>query len=208
MTRNIHTNSNFRNVGMIEVVNEPERNAPWSLVSQYYPTAWSKIRETESSLGLGPYDQLHIQFMDAAWGSGNPKQSLPNQWFAAYDNHRYLKWDSSVPQTQADFISTSCRDNVARDGDTPVIVGEWSLGTPNPDGQPEIWPVSSNMDFYKKWWAAQVLAYEKQQGWVFWSWKSEETSWLTNNPKWGYKNAVLAGIIPKDPTTAQKLNPC
>jgi hypothetical protein len=208
LTRIIHTDSNFRNVGMIEVLNEPMQGAPSSLVTEYYPTAYSKIRATENSLNIGPWDLLHIQFMNQAWGSGNPKQSLSNQWFAAYDSHRYLKWDSSVPQDQGAYIRTSCQDNVAWDGDTPLIVGEWSLGTPNPPNQVEIWPVSSNLDFYKKWWAAQVLAYERQQGWVFWAWKVEEVGWQANNPKWGYKNAVQAGIIPKDPTAAARMSPC
>jgi hypothetical protein len=61
--------------------------------------------------------------MDQAWGFGNPKQSLPDQWFATYDNYRYLKWEASIPQTQDAFIHSSCNDNVAWDGDTPAIVG-------------------------------------------------------------------------------------
>jgi hypothetical protein len=33
-------------------------------------------------------DQLHVQFMNEQWGSGNPTASLQNGSFLAYDDHR------------------------------------------------------------------------------------------------------------------------
>jgi len=50
MTNRIHTNNAYRNVGMLEVLNEPIGGQP-SLVSTFYPTALNKIRETERALG-------------------------------------------------------------------------------------------------------------------------------------------------------------
>jgi hypothetical protein len=43
MATNIHTNSNFRNVGMLEIVNEPVENANsvGAMRSNYYPNAFS-----------------------------------------------------------------------------------------------------------------------------------------------------------------------
>jgi glucan endo-1,6-beta-glucosidase len=43
MATNIHTNSNFRNVGMLEIVNEPVENAGsvGAMRSSYYPNAFS-----------------------------------------------------------------------------------------------------------------------------------------------------------------------
>lgn len=45
MTTNIHTNNNFRNVGMLEIVNEPiqDANQVASMRTSYYPNAF-KVR--------------------------------------------------------------------------------------------------------------------------------------------------------------------
>jgi len=204
MTRIIHTNPKFRNVGMIEVVNEPISGQD-SLASEYYPTAYDKIRETERSLGTTTNNYLHIQFMASSWGAGDARQHLSNNYFAAYDSHRYLKWDDRVPLDQNAYISTSCKDDVAWDGSWPLIVGEWSLATKDDAWNPHD---PANKAFYKKWWAAQVIAYEKQAGWIFWSWKTEllvnyNGQWLPDY-RWGYKQAVEAGIIPKDPKSIDR----
>ena len=66
MTNMIHTNNNFRNVGMIEVLNEPLQNTPGttgSMLSEFYPTAWQKIRSAEDALGVAGNNRLHIQMM-------------------------------------------------------------------------------------------------------------------------------------------------
>ena len=68
MTNIIHTNNNFRNVGMIEVVNEPimknvNSSAAADMIQNYYPTAWSRIRAVEDQLRKGPNDRVHIQMM-------------------------------------------------------------------------------------------------------------------------------------------------
>lgn len=204
MAQRIHTTTAYRNVGMLELVNEPISGQS-SLISQYYPTAFSKIRAAEQSLGVTANNYLHIQMMDQSWGAGDPKAYLTDQYFAAYDNHRYLKWDTSVPVTYDGYISTSCNDNVASDGDTPVIVGEWSISVSDAVESSSAWePWSGNNNaFYKKWWAAQVIAYEKQAGWIFWSWKAE-----LGDYRWSYKDAVAAGVIPTDPNQAYKMGVC
>lgn len=42
MATNIHTNNNFRNVGMLEIVNEPlqDPNQVESMRTSYYPNAF------------------------------------------------------------------------------------------------------------------------------------------------------------------------
>jgi hypothetical protein len=47
----------------------------------------------------------------------------------AYDDHRYLKWDSSVDPPDDNYTSTSCGDK--RDSNFPNIFGEWSLFVPD-----------------------------------------------------------------------------
>ena len=68
MTNIIHTQNSFRNVGMLEVVNEPiginaDSAAAADMIKNYYPTAWSRIRAVEDQLKKGPNDRLHIQMM-------------------------------------------------------------------------------------------------------------------------------------------------
>ena len=121
--------------------------------------------------------------MNSRWGAGEPDQYLTDNTFAAYDYHRYLEFDNSVTQTQQGYLDGSCGADVT--GDYPLIVGEWSLaiGGGNQFNGP-FWPISNNLNFYKQYFAAQAGIYEKQSlGWIFWSWKTEET----NDPRSNYQ---------------------
>jgi hypothetical protein len=138
-----------------------------------------RIRAAENALGVTSNNQLHIQMMNNLWGSGDPTQYLTNNWFAAYDDHRYLKW-SDIGTSQSSYISTSCNDN--RGGNSPTIVGEFSLSVPDSVQWTSDWNPNTQQAFYKKWFAAQAIAYEKQSGWVFWTWKSQ-----LGDYRWSYK---------------------
>ncbi|OJJ02475.1 hypothetical protein ASPVEDRAFT_72317 [Aspergillus versicolor CBS 583.65] len=203
MTKTVHQNDKFRNVGMIELVNEPVQDAGQasSMRSSYYPDAFKRIRDTETSLSVSSDSYLHVQMMNEKWGSGDPTESLSDTSHAAYDDHRYLKWDSSVEVNKDSYISASCSDD--RGGNTPTIVGEWSLSVPDDVEGSSDWDPESNTDFYAKWFAAQVIAYEKQLGWVFWTWKAE-----LDDYRWSYKDAVDAGVIPKDLDSIHDNSPC
>ncbi|KAI1609801.1 putative endo-beta-1,6-glucanase [Exophiala viscosa] len=216
MTNKVHTNDAYTTVGMLEIVNEPERtwdtstypsavaNAD-SMRETYYPTAWSTIRNKESSLGVASDSQLSIMMMDKRWGSGDPDQYLTDLTLAAYDDHEYVKY-AGVAETQDAYLSYSCNDS--RSGNWPVFVGEWSLSVADDIQWTSGWDptVEANKAFYKKWWAAQVMSYEKTaQGWVFWTWK---TSGSLNDPRWDYQMAVTAGLIDADIDNAYTLGAC
>ena len=99
----------------------------------------------------------------------------------AYDDHRYLKYAyPTIPVSPAAYLNASCHDD--RSGDSPLVVGEWSLSPPTDVQDTPDWAPDSNVEFYKKWWAAQVMSYEQQHGWVFWSWKAQ-----LNDYRWSYK---------------------
>ncbi|KAG5931240.1 hypothetical protein E4U53_001883 [Claviceps sorghi] len=211
MTEIIHTNPAYKSVGMLQIMNEPvqARSKPAEaadMIKTYYPLAWKRIRAREQKLGVKDQDRLHIQMMGKVWGSGDPTTSLPSTDFAAFDDHRYYKWDNSFPKTKAGHLSAACKDR-RQDG---IIVGEWSLA-PNGD-------VTNNAEFaiqnrkdqaewYKKFWAAQVQAYEKSGGWVFWSWKC---NWMNGRDEWRwcYKSAVAAGAIPGNAASARSIAAC
>ncbi|KAF4453424.1 murein transglycosylase [Fusarium austroafricanum] len=191
----IHTKTEYRNVGMLELVNEPLN---WdktvdSLRKTYYPKAYSAIRKVEDNLKVSSNNRLHIQMMGSLWGSGKPIEFLSDASFTAFDDHRYLKWDTSVEVSQDAYIKTSCSDD--RNTDGPTIVGEWSLAVPDNVEKTDAWSPQNQKEFYTKWFSAQVHSYEKYTlGWVFWTWKAN----LGDDYRWSYRDAVRAGVIPKN----------
>lgn len=48
--------------------------------------------------------------------------------------------------------------------------------------------------FLRKFWEAQVITFEKAQGWIQWTWKAE------NSDEWSYQAGLANGWIPKNPT--------
>ncbi|KAF2876534.1 glycoside hydrolase superfamily [Massariosphaeria phaeospora] len=206
MTEHIHTNAAYNTTGTIQVLNEPVRDysqAP--LLLQYYATAYEKIREVEKKLGVSKDKRLTVQFMDKTWGAGNPKDVMSGKHGVAYDNHRYLKY-APVQHTKESYLSTSCGDSFGEAGNTPIVIGEWSLGVESSVEKTAEWEPTreQNKAFYTKWWAAQVVAYEKQAGWVFWSWKTQ----LGGDWRWSYSAAVKVGVLPEDAGKAAELSPC
>jgi len=65
---------------------------------------------------------------------------------------------------------------------------------------------STFSDAYKtllgKYWEAQTRTFEKAQGWIQWTWKTELTD------EWSYQAGLANGWIPKTPTAYQYANPC
>jgi aryl-phospho-beta-D-glucosidase BglC (GH1 family) len=114
----------------------------------------------------------------------------------SYDAHIYEKY-SSLPDTQQAYLNRACTEDVS--GNYPTIVGEWSMSTNNNE-----WDPSSNYNFYHTWWAASVRQFEKQDGWIYWTWK---TSGL-GDPRWDYQLAVSAGIISTKPDDAYNVGGC
>ncbi|KAI0887934.1 glycoside hydrolase family 5 protein [Annulohypoxylon maeteangense] len=213
MTERIHTNESYRTVGALELINEPVSSRDYpsqaaGMIANYYPTAWTRIRGVESRLNVAEDHQVHIQMMDQDWGSGNPSSNLPSTTNALYDDHRYLKWDPSVDKTKSAYMSAACSDYR---GGNDVIVGEWSISVADDVENGSEFQIDGNppdqVEWYQKFWAAQVTSYEKSGGWVFWSWKC---NWIggRNEWRWCYKSAVEAKVIPMDAGSAASLNPC
>ncbi|KAF2115262.1 putative glucan endo-1,6-beta-glucosidase B [Lophiotrema nucula] len=205
LTHRIHSNDIYRTTGMIEVLNEPERHHDDGNdnLLNFYAAANKMIRDIENEKNIPKEQRLTIQYMDASWGAGDPKSVMKNEAGIAYDNHRYLKWAWLDSHTKASYHATSCNDSF-NSTLIPLVIGEWSLSVKDEkqgseEFNPEIW---SNRAWYKQWWAAQIQAYEKQAGWIFWSWKAEG-DW-----RWSYKNATEVGVIPTDPNAAYWLAQC
>lgn len=173
-------------------------------MNQYYPAAWSAIRDAESAAGVGSNDALHIEMMNEIWGGGDPNSALSDTTFASYDDHRYLKWDTSVTVSQSAYLSDSCTNNRNSDNETPTIVGEFSISVPDDVADTSDWDTTTQQAFYKQWFAAQVSTYEADtSGWIFWCWKTE-----LGDYRWSYQDAVNAGVIPTDINDALSSGAC
>jgi aryl-phospho-beta-D-glucosidase BglC (GH1 family) len=122
----------------------------------------------------------------------------------SFDDHRYLKWATTIEQSKPSYIATSCSDTFGGNDNSPIVVGEWSLAVDDAQEANADWEPQGNKDFYKQWFGAQVQAYEKGLGWFFWSWKVQ----LGDDYRWGYRNAVEAGVIPGNPDDAIALAGC
>lgn len=53
---------------------------------------------------------------------------------------------------------------------------------------------SSYKTFLRQYWEAQVITYEKAQGWIQWTWKAEAAD------EWSYQAGLANGWIPQNPT--------
>ncbi|KAH7311607.1 glycoside hydrolase superfamily [Stachybotrys elegans] len=206
MTNRIHTNANYTTVGMLQVLNEPVRTAAFrdkaaDMIENFYPQAYQRITDMEESLSVAKADRLHIQFMGTSWGAGNPREYLPSTEMAFFDAHRYLSFDNSItPMNKNGYITTACQDHMGQD----VVVGEWSLSVNSTLRNTAEFRYQGQETWYRAYWAAQAEAFERSDGWLFWSWKCDGTEdW-----RWCYKSAVRAGVIPNDASLAASLSPC
>jgi len=132
------------------------------------------------------------------------KQYLTTDYLAAYDDHNYVEY-AGVAGTKDAYLQHSCND--ARAGHSPVFVGEWSLSVADDLESTSDWDPrkDANKDFYRNFWAAQVMSYEKTaHSWVFWTWK---TTGLYD-PRWDYQMAVEAGIIDRNIDNAYTMGAC
>jgi hypothetical protein len=159
--------------------------------------------------------------MNELWGAGDPNKYLGGETFLAYDDHRYLKYDTSVTVSQEAYLAASCHANSKSGNDTPTIVGEFSLSPPSNVQDLAEWSTSTQSAFYKQWFAAQVSNFESTtNGWIFWSWKAQ-----LGDYRWSYQGtfssfsyaervadpfieAVTAGVIPRNITDAVNEGAC
>jgi hypothetical protein len=205
MTKRIHNTPSYRaTVGIIEVVNEPQTSRDKggmpqaekdTLTQKYYPQALAAVRNAENSLGISDDQRLHVQFMDSQWGAGNPKSNLPSDSKIIFDDHNYVGGavtSNNPSATQGDYMYYTCyTDNRQTDGDNPKIVQEWSLTVANEYTTEFDWKNDNNIPFYKQWFIAQQRLYEKTNGWIFWTWRTQ-----LNDPRWDYSYLVYKQWVP------------
>lgn len=102
----------------------------------------------------------------------------------------YLKYDPLIALTRDAYLAASCNDDVGINGNSPLIVGEWTLSPATSVQASAEFDVTDNAAWYGLWWAAQVMAYEKQEGWIFWSWKADHIGGL-DDWRWSYQGTFV-----------------
>ncbi|KAL8286600.1 hypothetical protein RQP46_004128 [Phenoliferia psychrophenolica] len=221
LTTEIHSNPNqFGSVFALEAVNEPfmSTSSVGNMLSVYYPGVLSAVRNAESALGVSCSSGtrrasriesrasftgcLNVQYMDSRWGSGDARTSLPaGAKNIAYDSHQYVKYTGTAPNRNA-YMAFSCKDHPENQPDSPVITGEWSMSTEGDNQYAELSTTASDAaTFFNKWGSAQMMAYERGSGWIFW-----KTDTL-NDPRWDYQLAVSRGYI-TTPAASWNQNAC
>lgn len=199
MTKRIHSNSAYKSVGMIEVLNEPVSQhdkdnrypAPGqdpAMIQKFYPDALKAVRDAEAELQVEDDKKLHVQFMSSKWLSGDPRSvsSVANDELTGFDDHNYIGFGVEHNDDKDALMRSACGDSRVVDGEDFEITGEWSM-TSSVDWQDE--------QFFKDFFTAQQQLYEKpgMSGWVYWTWKTE-----LNDPRWTYSHATALNYIPTD----------
>lgn len=189
----------------IEVLNEPRWDIDTEILKKYYNSAYHRIRKYCSP------DKVAVVFHDGFrshqhyYGFMQP----PEFENVIYDIHRYQCFiREDIDLDIYGHISKSVNewnnevDTLIQELGLPVYCGEWSLGMNLK--VVSLWSdgpfnhALENMDgyqislAYRGYAAAQLLAFERYNGWFFWNYKTETT------PAWCFKDCVERGWIPAD----------
>ena len=206
-------------VSSIELLNEPlGPNLDMNTVRQFYMDGWGNLRD--SNVAVTFHDAFEGVTSWNDWGAGMANLVLDTHHYEIFSNDQ-------VGMSLDKHISTACDfGNQMASNNKPTIAGEWTGGitdcakwlngknkgarydgTFNGAGRTgdckgkSTGSVAglSNDDKYNigKFIEAQLDAYEKAAGWIFWTWKTEGA------PEWDMQALLAGGLFPQ-PLTARK----
>jgi len=205
-------------VSAIELLNEPlGPSLDMNTVRQFYMDGWGNLRD--SNVAVTFHDAFQGVTSWGNWGAG--------MWNLLLDTHHYEIFDNSaVAMSIDDHVKTACDfgNQMASTGKW-TIAGEWTGGITDcakwlngkdkgarydgTFGGSKVGDCTgkstgtveglSEADKYNvgRFIEAQLDAYEKATGWIFWTWKTEGA------PEWDMKALLEGGIFPQ-PLTARK----
>ncbi|KIJ66234.1 glycoside hydrolase family 5 protein [Hydnomerulius pinastri MD-312] len=198
-------------------------SAVLSAVKQYWYDSWGNIRYPYgTSQQSNTVELIHDAFQPLSYWSGF--ETPPSFNGVAMDTHIYQVFsDADNAMSYQDHINTACdTQSSLSDFDLWLVVGEWSpaptdcakylngrgVGSRYDGSYSGSTAVgsctgltgsassfsSSYKTFLRQFWEAQVISYEKADGWLQWTWKAE------NADEWSYQAGLENGWIPQDPT--------
>ncbi|KAJ7161266.1 exo-beta-1,3-glucanase [Mycena crocata] len=223
---------NPTNVPIIAPLNEPAgfvSSDVLSVTRQYWFDSYGNIRfPYGSSKQSNTVELIHDAFQPLSFWNG--VLTYPDHEGVMMDTHIYTIF-SENQMSQSQHISTVCgKQSSLANFDLWTVVGEWTpahtdcakylngrgVGSRYDGSYPGSTRVgsctgltgaassfsSSYKTFLRQFWEAQVISYEKGQGWIQWTWKAEKAD------EWSYQAGLANGWIPKSPTNLMFPNIC
>ncbi|KAF9531919.1 glycoside hydrolase family 5 protein [Crepidotus variabilis] len=202
-----------------------------SVTRQYWYDSYGNIRYPFGSSQQGNAVVLiHDAFQPLSYWNGF--MQYPGFDGVMIDTHIYQMFSVEGNQmSNAQHISTAC-SHASDLSNAPlwVVVGEWTpapndcakylngrgVGARYDGSYPGTTRVGSCVGltgkastfsaayktFLRQYWEAQVITFEKGQGWLQWTWKAEIAD------EWTYQAGLQNGWIPQDPTNLQYRSIC
>jgi glucan 1,3-beta-glucosidase len=186
----------------IEALNEPRWDIPTDLLKRYTLAAYHRIRRH------CPPERVTVVFHDGFRDFREYAGFLQEPGFrnVAIDIHRYqcfsredIDMDIFGHIRKSAFDLRDEADAIIRESGLQVYCGEWSLGLDLK--VVSLWaegPFNHALDAmdefqmaaaYRGYASAQLLTFEKYDGWFFWTYRTETT------PEWCFRNCVDQGFI-------------
>ncbi|PFH52256.1 glycoside hydrolase family 5 protein [Amanita thiersii Skay4041] len=202
-----------------------------SVTKQYWFDSYGNIRfPYGTSQQSNTIVMIHDAFQPISYWDGF--MSPPNWQGVILDTHFYQIFSSAENQmSRSQHIQTACgKQSSLASSSLWAVVGEWTPASTDCAKYLNGRGVGSRYDgtypgsffigscsgltgkassfsadyktFLRQFWEAQVISYEKGQGWIQWTWKTEIAD------EWSYQAGLQNGWIPSNPTNRQFPNIC
>lgn len=212
----------------IELVNEPlGPSLSMEKIKDFYTKGYNNLRKLNSVAPVVIHDAFMQQ--DGYWNDFLTTSNT--DWNIVLDHHHYQVFSpDQVAMSIDDHIKTACGwGESAKHDNHWNVAGEWSaaltdcarwlngvrrgarwsgdydnsprIGSCDPYLYVENWSDDFKTNL-RKYFEAQLDAFEQTGGWVFWNWKTE------NAPEWDFKKLIAAGIVPQPLNDRQYPNQC
>lgn len=166
----------------IQALNEPHWTIDLTILQNFYARVYARLRPI-----LRPETTIvfHDGFRMKPWKAFFEQAKMKN---VMLDVHLYQCFDDKFHKMDAStflaYPATLLPDLLDMETVVPVVVGEWSLGArdiPFEQGRHAFETAYAN---------AQIEAYSRLTGWVFWSYKIHEY-----HSGWNFRSLVERGIV-------------
>lgn len=215
-------------VASIELVNEPMGSAlNMDTLRQFYMDGWGDLEN--SNVAIAFHDAFQGVNAWNNWGSGMWNLLLDTHHYEVFDSSSLQMSASDHVSTACGFGGQMASNNkwtIAGEWSGAATdcakwlngrgVGARYDGTYNKDGQGSSYIGScdgkysgsvdglstADKDNIKSFIEAQIVAFEKADGWIFWTWKNEAA------PEWHFQDLTRAGLVPQPFSSASKSQSC
>lgn len=176
----------------ISLLNEPAKNIPRKILKQYYKQAYILVRKA-----CGPQVWVIINdiYHPRRW---NWSVRWPLHKGVCFDTHQYQiykSWQKSMSLGSHIWWTRSVVRGLLAwlRMHHPVVVGEWSAAL-DARSMADV-PKAGISQAYTAYLKAQLRVYEAQDGWFYWSYKTEATQFDSFDP-WNFRMLREQGVFP------------